>query len=83
MIGGIYGIIIAALVRIGVGLTDHTTIAGIMFGLLGCCAAGYIGYGVRTQPYLQSPGEVKRRLAQMGAICCYLLTVAVLLFAFS
>lgn len=82
-IGGVYGILLAVLVCFGIALTNHTITAGVVLGVSGFFAAGYIGFGVPTGRSVQTPGDEKRLLAQMAALGCYLvLVIALLLWHF-
>jgi hypothetical protein len=79
-IGAVYGILLGVLVRFGTALTTHTTTAGVVLGVLGLLAAGYIGDGVPTRHDIQTPGDERRALAQKGALGSYLVAALALFF---
>lgn len=79
-IGAVYGILLGVLVRFGTALTTHTTTAGVVLGVLGLLAAGYIGDSVPTGLNVRSPGDERRALAQMGAVGSYLVAAVALFF---
>ncbi len=77
-IGGIYGVVLAILVKTAAIFTVHSVLGEIVLGVLGFLAAGYIGHGVPTKAYLRMPEDEMRLDAQVAAIVGYSVAVVLL-----